>query len=188
MGREGVWVHNAAGRECAQIRSIYLRLRNQGKTPNEIFRMLRQRLPKATKEFIGSALDEAMAKDVFPGRTNLWTQGPEKTPGANMWRHFKDHAQDFPGVDDPVTYVQRARSFVENTPGRAQTGIRRARGALEVDPATGEKLLERVILDLETGEFMAQVISGPERGAVKTYFVRPGTRAQRMQYFLEQFH
>lgn len=38
VGEEGVWVHNAAGRECQQLRAIYLRMAKRGKTPNKIFR------------------------------------------------------------------------------------------------------------------------------------------------------
>jgi hypothetical protein len=86
-------------------------------------------------------------------------------------------------MEDVVTSARSAQDFVENTPGRAQAGIRLAR----IDPATGERLVERVVMDLDTGEFSVQVLSGPETGAVMTYCVRSGSRAERWTYFLEQF-
>lgn len=90
-------------------------------------------------------------------------------------------------MDDTSIFADRARNFVQNTPGRAHTGIRPARSPGEVDPATGEHLFERVIMDLDTGEFSVQALSGPESGAVKTYFLLGGTREDRWRFFLDQF-
>ena len=80
-----------------------------------------------------------------------------------------------------VTNAVRARDFVDNTPGRAQTGFRFA-----ADDST-KAFVERVIMDLETGEFSVQVVTGPDSGAVRRYCVRDGSRAERWQYFLDQF-
>jgi hypothetical protein len=119
VGQDGVWVHNAGGRECARLRSIYVRLRKAGKTPNEIFLTIERRLPGANAEFVGRAIDEALGKDVFPGKTNLWTKGEEATPGTNAWEHFKKHVRqrgEFPEIDDVVTYVQKGRVLVDSPP------------------------------------------------------------------------
>jgi hypothetical protein len=90
-------------------------------------------------------------------------------------------------MEDFSVFAEKARNFVENTPGRAHTGFRPARDPLEFDPVTGERLFERVIMDLDTGEFSVQALSGPESGAVKTYFLLGGTREDRWKFFLDQF-
>jgi hypothetical protein len=184
VGEAGVWVHNAAGRECAQIRSIYLRLKNRGKTPNEIFRTLEKRLKLAEKSakqrrrVLAEAIEEALEKDVFPGRSNFWTKGQWGSAGENIWHHFFKHVRkqkEFGNIDDVVTYVQEARKFVEHPPPGVLTKTRISRNKageayLDLD---GNPILEKVFMDLRLnnqGEFAVQILTGPEAGAVKTYF------------------
>jgi hypothetical protein len=182
VGDDGVWVHNAAGRECAQIRSIYLRRKSRGKTPNEIFRWLEQKLPGVgkNKKLMGSALDEAFEKEVFPGTANVWTKGPEASPGANAWGHFRRHVRrdgHFPGIDDAVTYVEQARRFLARQGPSVRRGIRRSRGS---------GLRERFVIDLDTGEFAVEMLDG-EVGALKTYFRVDGGPQEWRAYFHKQF-
>jgi hypothetical protein len=185
VGGEGVWVHNAAANACMRIRSLYVRLRSEGKTPNEIFRALERRLAKkAGPEFMGEALDEALRKDVFPDVPAAWTKGKFKTPGENVWDHFTRHVRQKgdvpPGIEDPVTYAQKARGFVDRArQGNGPKAFRRPRDPLDLHT-------EQVLFDPQTGEFAVVKIAGPEAGAVKTYYIPEGDAATRFRYFLKQ--
>ncbi len=46
--------------------------------------------------------------------------------------------------------------------------------------------LERVAIDLQTVELAVKMLSGNEAGAMKTFFIRNGTPAERLAYFNRQ--
>ena len=99
--------------------------------------------------------------------------------GWNAWDHFLDHVRakgDVPsGIDDVVTYVQKARGLAETPPPGALSGTR-LKGAD----------LERVVFKEATGEFAVMKLTGGEAGAVKSYYVPEGDTAARLSYFLKE--
>ena len=188
VGESGVWVHNAAGRACQQVRSIVERLKRQGKTPSEILRTLEKRLPNATDEFMAQVVDEILFTDVYPGVDDLFTRGeftgrlahlmqpPHNLPEAlvkrkerawNIWSHFKKHVRDqneFPDVDDVVSYLERARQHSINPPSGAHRGLRIRGGNYEV----GVMILNGP----RRGEFSVAVLNPNGTHTLKSYFVR----------------
>ncbi len=192
VGPEGLWVHNAGAASCEWVFSVYKRLRGQGKTPEQTFKVLERffRRKGVPDEIAGRALEEAF-KDVFPGVQNVWTTGkftgkvPAEQPGAsgwNAWDHFQKHVRknrEFPPeIDDVITYIKRARGFVQKPDSRILRGIRRAKD--------GSGVVERIYMDVESGEFAIEVLSGPQTGALKSYFLRPTNPLERRLYFFDE--
>jgi hypothetical protein len=209
-GQLGVWVHNASARNCFNLFARYTQLREKGRSLEQTFRVLeRFRRVKfvegsvtspanaravAAFEELGASLMEALrVEKVFPAGTKIWTRGifartgtgDAAAAGANIWDHFLRHVREermFPDIDDVVTYIRRARAFLTKEGAGIRRGTRPA-----IDPSTGAAIEELVVMDVNTGEFAVRVLTGTEAGAMKTYFVRPGDVASRIQYFLRQF-
>jgi pyocin large subunit-like protein len=118
---------------------------------------------------MGDVLDSVVkeARSVDPS-AKLWTSTKKYSNAQNMWEHWVSHQSDFPDIHDGVTYVQRAMDFVNNPTQTMKIGTRTGANAL------GQVVEEKVFLDMSNGHFAVQVISGPEAGALKTFFPKTG--------------
>jgi len=179
VGNHGVWVHNAAGRECQQVYSMYMRLRNRrGKTIHEAFKELENKLfhilevsnKEKPYDIVGLAVDEGI-KDVIPGLTqSIWTNGPYKSGGANVWYHFRKHVRDqgeFPDIDDIITYAERARNFAAHS---------QSQGSIIVWLKPPDN---KMVVDWDTREIGIMVENGADAGKIRVYMKRDPTKSLR---------
>ena len=87
---------------------------------------------KAVTE-VAKAVDKASdaanaAKKVGSGNSShIWSKGPEPTPSANAYRHWKDHGSDFPQYHNAKEYVEGANNFVKNPPNGTLSKVRTVR-------------------------------------------------------------
>ncbi len=86
-----------------------------------------------------------------------------------------------PGVNDPLTYFEKARALVMRTDGARLRGSRF--NLREFFDQSGSLIRETFYMDPATGEFVVIVDSGEELGALKTYFVKDGSVVDRIRYF-----
>jgi hypothetical protein len=191
VGREGVWVHNAASQACQRLHSIYRMMRARGLGVEAVFEELRLKLPALNANTMGLAVEEAFA-EIVPGVAKVWTRGKPKfvNGGANAWDHFMRHVieplqaglpKDVPAwVDTFVKYVRAARGLVDAPPPGTQSFIRLSRKGIN-SPA----LREQVFLNPSTGEFAVKVLEQAEAGAVKTYYI-PKEKGGPLPYFLNE--
>ena len=178
VGAEGVWVHNAAGRECQQIFSIYHRFRvRQQNTVEDAFRLLEQKIKffvkKAddTPKLMGKALDDVIKKEVYPDLPldSIWSNGKFSRGGANIWDHYDRHVCQellFPDIDNAITYAKRAVEFTDQAPsGPLKVWIRERPNGL----------FDQVWCNETTREFAVKAMTGPKAGKLRTYYtVDPG--------------
>lgn len=171
---QAIWVHNAGTAPCEQLFSLYYRSRRQlNKTVEQAWQSIEQDMFFAPKgaavstETMAAALEDIVAKEVF-GRpaSTVWTKGEFfRSPfgaGQNMWRHYKKHVieeKQFSDVTNAVGYVKKARNFVDSfrPGGQFITWERPIRGG-------------QCFLNTSTKEFAIQITTGPETGALKSYF------------------
>ena len=56
--------------------------------------------------------------------SHIWSKGPEPTPSANAYRHWKDHGSDFPQYRNAKEYAEGANDFVRNPPDGTLSKVR----------------------------------------------------------------
>lgn len=98
----------------------------------------------------------------------------------NIWLdHYLEHRNELDNIDDVITYVQRARELAAKPAGPGTTVLRETRVRLR------DGVREAFTLDKANGEFAVQVLSGPEAGAMKTFFKVDGGPDEWVAYFVE---
>ena len=174
-GEDFIHVHNL-GRECDILFSIYDGfVRKRGLTSEQSWKEIARlydgkfgiKVKKMTDRALGTALDEAIRKDVFPGRNKpLWSSGG-KVPEENMYSHFQKHVlsqKDMaPFADNPVDYVRRAHQYGDKVTSTADILVYEG-----ISPRSG--LLERFVFNRTTNEFSIRVLAGPESGAMRSLY------------------
>jgi len=174
-GTEGILVHNAGRNPCEKVFSIYKHLRGpkRNKTIHEAFRIMEDKLPKnIPSKTMALAIDEVLDKEVFPSIPHkIWTKGKFTSSGENIHDHYMKHIvnkrlkplieQEFPDIDNVITYTERAVNFSNhNQPtGAIQIGYRIRAGAKE-----------KVVYDDVNKHFLVKIMEGSKAGEIKTFF------------------
>jgi hypothetical protein len=166
VGEHGVWVHNAAPRNCSRAFSFYRRMRDKNQlTPQQAFARLEQNLQAnlATRnKTLADSLEEVLQKDLSIDINSVWTSRKSATAAENAYvKHWLKHKGEFPDIDNAVTYIQRAMDFA---------GQGTSSGALKVGYRVRQGALEKVVCNLDTREFAVKIVDGSNAGKIKTYF------------------
>lgn len=69
-------------------------------------------------------------------RGPIWSSTKNKTSVENALGHFKKHGKDFPGIQNSKQYVEKATSFLNNSPKGTLTKTRPNGDILKYDPKT----------------------------------------------------
>ena len=143
VGDVGVWVHNASTL-CQKAFSVYNRHRvNLSESPEVAFKnvetivlnyLIKNGTPAAPNprrvyvQELGDVLDEIFKKDINPTGADFWSRGPVFSTslsggGRNAYNHYIEHVvynksgvlgEEFPGIDNAVSYVKFVRNFLDN--------------------------------------------------------------------------
>lgn len=117
---------------------------------------------------LGQALDDVMRKEVIPGHQDAFftsTQSLSETDnlGIHVWKHIYDRKDMADLAPDGITYVQRAMDLSGNP-----TSVGNILVAEGIRARSG--VLERLVLNSDTGEFTIKVLEGDQAGKIRTLF------------------
>jgi hypothetical protein len=119
--------------------------------------------------------------------TQLWTRTGNLTELENIGYHFEKHVlkekqwvNDASPITDVVTYVKRARAFVASPPP--------GYGVVLVPAQGGGGIIDRMVMNYDTGELGIIVENGPQARAMRTLFNKDSltTPAARKAWLLSR--
>jgi len=159
VGNEGIWVHNQGKEACERVFSVYKWRLDKGDDTLKALQFIDQKMPNITKGTLGHTLEEIITEK-FPALQNKWTKGKESSGYINQARHWLDHRKEFPTITNPITYMEEAIKFTDQTVSTND---------LKIWTHTHNGVLHKFALNKSTREVAIQYAEGPLIKQIKTF-------------------